>query len=295
MRHGRTAPGEVPVGPDPRHGVRRHGTPGQIGRRRAARIAAGVSLVAVLTLAGHAAAATAATVPPVSAVLVDTTTTTVPDTTTTTVAPTTTTTSSTTTTTTTRPTTTTTTRPTTTTTTRPTTTTTTTGPVKTTASKTPWGLIAVIVVLVILIGLVILLMVSRNRKSALDAWRRRTLPAVSDAQLAREALLSPTAVSDDPELRGAVAVQVEKASVALEQAGTSAPDPAAGGSATTAAGALRGLAFAIEADRLLRHGTGAPTGVQLAQADQARRDRDSELQGALTRLQNHVVPPDTKR
>ena len=46
MRHGRTAPGAVPVGPDPRHGVRRHGTPGQIGRRRAARIAAGVSLVA---------------------------------------------------------------------------------------------------------------------------------------------------------------------------------------------------------------------------------------------------------
>jgi len=165
-------------------------------------------------------------------------------------------------------------------------------PTTTTGSKTPWGLIGLIVVLVALIGLVILLMVSRNKKSALDAWRRRTLPALSDARLAREALLSPTAVSDDAELRSAVAVQVERASVALDQAGSGAPDPAAGGSATTAAGSLRGLAFAIEADRLLRHGAGAPTGVQLAQADQARRDRDTELQGALSRLQVHVAPPD---
>ena len=151
-----------------------------------------------------------------------------------------------------------------------------------------------IVLLVALIGLVVLLMVSRNKKSALDVWRRRTLPALSDAKLAREALMSPTAVSADAELRAAVAVQVERASTALEQAGTSAPDPAPGGSAVTAAGSLRGLAFAVEADRLLRHGEGSPTGVQLAQADQARRDRDSELQGALSRLQDYVVPRNTK-
>ena len=254
-----------------------------------------VPLAAALSLAGHAAATAAPLPAPRAPVILVATSTTLPDVTTTTVAPTTTTTSSSTTTT--PPTTTTTTHPTTTTTTttHPTTTTTTTVPTTTAKSKTPWGLIAVIVVLVLLIGLVILAMVARNRKSALDAWRRRTLPALSDAKLAREALLSPTAVSEDAELRGAVAVQVEKASVALERAATSAPDPAAGGSATTAAGALRGLAFAIEADRLLRHGTGAPTGVQLAQADQARRDRDAELQGALSRLQAHVVPPDTKR
>jgi hypothetical protein len=158
-------------------------------------------------------------------------------------------------------------------------------------SKTPWGLIALIVVLVLAIVGVILLYVSRTKKAAADAWRRRALPAVSDARLAREALLSPSAVSDDAELRAAVAVQVERASTALEHAGSTAPDPAAGGSATTAAGALRGLAFAIEADRLLRNGAGAPTGTQLAQADQARRDRDGELQGALARLQAHVTPP----
>jgi hypothetical protein len=154
-----------------------------------------------------------------------------------------------------------------------------------------WALIGVIVVVLLLIALVAALLVSRNRKSALDAWRRRALPALGDARLAREALLSPSARTDDAELRGAVSVQAERAAVALDQAGSTAPDPAAGGSATTAAGALRGLAFAIEADRLLRNGAAAPTGVQLAQADEARRDRDAELQGALARLQNHVTPP----
>ena len=186
----------------------------------------------------------------------------------------------------------------------PTTTTTTTHPSTTTttspitlvpsSSTTPWGLVALVVVLVLAIVGVILLYVSRTRKAAADAWRRRALPALSDARLAREALLSPSAVADDAELRGAVAVQVERAAAALDHAGSTAPDPAAGGSATTAAGALRGLAFAIEADRLLRNGAAAPTGVQLAQADAARRDRDGELQGALARLQSHVTPPSGK-
>jgi len=252
--------------------------------------AAGVAAATLLALAGCAGQAGAATPALRPVVLVATTTTTVPDTTTTvpvttTVAPTTTTSTSTPTSTTTTSSTTTTTHP---------STTTTTVPATTTSSKTPWGLIALIVVLVIAIVVVILLYVTRTRKSAADAWRRRALPALSDAKLAREALLSPSAVADDAELRAAVAVQVERASTALEHAGSTAPDPAAGGSATTAAGALRGLAFAIEADRLLRHGAGAPSGAQLAQADQARRDRDAELQGAMARLQAHVVPPTDK-
>jgi len=147
-----------------------------------------------------------------------------------------------------------------------------------------------VVVLVLAILGVLLLYRSRTKKAAADAWRRRALPALSDARLARDALLSPSATSDDAELRGAVAVQAERAAAALDHAGSTSPDPAAGGSATTAAGALRGLAFAVEADRLLRHGAAAPTGVQLAEADAARRDRDGELQRALARLQSHVAP-----
>ena len=95
-------------------------------------------------------------------------------------------------------------------------------------------------------------------------------PALSDAQLARESLLSGNAEAEDEGVRGAVAVQVERAAVALERTVASAPDPEAGSMATTAAASLRGLAFAIEADRLLRHGTSSPSGVQLAQADDAR-------------------------
>jgi hypothetical protein len=52
---------------------------------------------------------------------------------------------------------------------------------------------------------------------------------------------------------------------------------------------LRGLAFAIEADRLLRHGAGAPTGAQLAEADAARRDREAELDRAIARLTSRVA------
>jgi hypothetical protein len=54
------------------------------------------------------------------------------------------------------------------------------------------------------------------------------------------------------------------------------------------AAALRGLAFAVEADRLLRQGTTAPTGTQLAQADEARRARNSELGAALARLSTRI-------
>ena len=114
--------------------------------------------------------------------------------------------------------------------------------------------------LVLAIGLVILLLAARRRRGVEAAWRRAVVPALSDSQLARASLLSDNAVSEDAEVRAAVAVQVERAAVALDHTVPTAPDPEAGAMATTAASALRGLAFAVEADRLLRHGTAAPTG-----------------------------------
>ncbi|HUY67595.1 MAG TPA: hypothetical protein VMV06_12310 [Acidimicrobiales bacterium] len=174
----------------------------------------------------------------------------------------------------------------TTTTTSPTTTTTVTG--QSTSSTTPWALIAVIVVLVAAIVLVALLLRSRRRRGVEADWRRAVVPALSDARLARESLLSGNAASDDPEVLGAVSIQVERAAVALERTVRTAPDPQAGAMSTSAAGALRGLAFAVEADRLLRHGTSAPSGAQLAQADEARRARTAELNTALTRLSTRV-------
>jgi hypothetical protein len=217
---------------------------------------------------------TTTTTVPTTTTTIPPTTTTIPPTTTTSTAPTTTTT--------------TTTHPVRTTTTTAPATTTTTTPSKATSSKTPWGLIVLIIVLVIAIVLVAVLIRSRRKRGAERQWHRAVVPALSDAQLARESLLSGNALSDDPQLRGAVEVQVEKAATALERAASSAPDPQAGSLATAAAAALRGLAFAIEADRLLRHGASAPSGVQLAQADDARRARSGELSTALARLSTRI-------
>ena len=161
-------------------------------------------------------------------------------------------------------------------------------PTVTTSSKTPWALIALIVVLVIAIVVVALLLRSRKQRGKEAAWRHAVVPALSDAQLARESLLSEIAMSDDAELRGAVAVQVERAAAALERSLSTAPDDAAGNAATTAAGSMRGPAFAIEADRLLRRGAAAPSGAQLAQADGARRARSAELNTSLARLSTRV-------
>lgn len=175
-----------------------------------------------------------------------------------------------------------------TTTTRAPTTTSTTKPAATSSSQTPWGLIVLIVVLVLAILLVLLLMAARRRKAREAAWRRDVVPALSDAQLARESLLSANATSEDAAVRGAVAVQADRAAAALDGAARRAPDPEAGSLATSAAGSLRGLAFAVEADRLLRQGSTAPTGVQLAQADEARRARTAELNAALARLSARI-------
>lgn len=251
-------------------------------RRRSLRLAAALGLaLGTLSLAGGPAGAVGVTaqlvaVPSTGVVpTAPTTPTTVPETTTT---------ASTTTTTTT-----TTTVPPTTTTSSSTTTTTLAPLIATnTSSKTPWALIVVIVVLVLAIALILVLLAARRRRGAESAWRKAVIPALSDVQLARASLLSDNAVSGDPEVRSAVAVQVERASVALEHTVSSAPDPEAGQMAATTAGSLRGLAFAIEADRLLRHGTAAPSGMQLAEADEARRARSAELDTAMARLSARI-------
>jgi hypothetical protein len=253
--------------------------------RLALPVAATLGAVGLLGVGVAAASPATARSGPQAVLVVDTTTTTTePPTTTTTVPPTTTTEPPTTTTT--EPATTTTEPPTTTT--EPATTTTSTPLTSTKSSSTPWGLIVLIVVLVILIVVLALVLVARKKRGAETEWRRAVVPALSDAQLARDALLSGNAESEDPEVRGAVAVQVERAATALDRSVRSAPDEQAGAMASAGAEAVRNLAFAIEADRLLRHGTSSPTGMQLAQADEARRSRGTELNTALARLSARV-------
>ena len=143
--------------------------------------------------------------------------------------------------------------------------------------------------LVLAIVLLAVVLRSRKKKGIEAEWHRAVVPALSDAQLARDAVLSDSAMSDDPGLRGA------GGGPGGESRGRARPRSSGPRRIPTPAlwpptppAALRGLAFAVEADRLLRHGASAPSGLQLAQADEARRTRNSELNAALSRLSTSI-------
>ncbi len=213
-----------------------------------------------------------------------TTTTTAPPTTTTTAPPTTTTTTAPPTTTTSAPVTTTT-HHTTTSTTHPTTTTTT---AKSSSSTSPWGWVLLGVVILLAILLVLLLISRTRRQGRLTDWRRLVTPAITAAELARDLVQSQTP-TDDAERRASVNVQVDSAVTSLERAAASAPDERLAGMCTRCAESLRGLAFAVEADHLMRSGGEHPSGAQLASADAARRSRAAELETALGELRTALA------
>jgi hypothetical protein len=219
----------------------------------------------------------------------DTTTTTTLPVTTTTVAPTTTTVPPTT-----APTTTTTVPATTTTHERPTTTTsssttTTTTAAKSKSSSKTWGWVLLAVVIILAVILVALLIARTKRQGREVDWDRSVRPAVTAAELARELILSQTN-TDDAQHRATVAVQVDDAVEGLERAAAGAPDEANRALAMRSADSLRGLAFAVEADHLMRSGGQTPSGEQLASADSARRNRSAELNAALEDLKLAIAP-----
>jgi len=204
------------------------------------------------------AAPTTSTVPPTTA---PTTTTTLPATTTTRARPTTTTS-------------------------HPTTTTTT---ATTTSSSKTWGWVLLAVVIA-LAALLVGLLIARNRRQGREVdWDRSVRPAVTAAELARELVLSQSDADDD-QRRATVGVQVDDAVDGLERAADSAPDGAHRALCMRCADSLRGLAFAVEADHLMRSGGATPTGEQLASADSARRSRSAELNAALEDLKLAIAP-----
>src|SRR5271163_2084106 len=244
--------------------------------RRTTALALAIATTPVLlgVLSGTAAAQDTTTSAPVTTTtVVPTTTTTVPPTT----APTTTTTVPVTTTT----------RAHATTTTSPATTTTTAAK-STSSSKTlGWVLLAVVIAL---LALVVGLLISRSRRQGREVdWDRSVRPALTAAELARELILSQTD-ADDGEHRATVAAQVDDAVDGLERVGAAAPDAAQRSLCMRCANSLRGLAFAVEADHLLRSGGKSPTGEQLASADSARRNRAAELNAALQELRVAITP-----
>ena len=245
-------------------------------RRLAASIVAITAVpLMVGALPGAAAAqdTTTTTLPVTTTTLAPTTTTTVPPTT----APTTTTTLPATTTTHARPTTTT------------SSTTTTTTPAKSTSSSKTWGWVLLAVVIA-LAALLVGLLIARVRRQGREVdWDRSVVPAVTAAELARELILSQTN-ADDAQHRATVAVQVDDAVDGLERAAAAAPAEAHRTLCMRCADSLRGLAFAVEADHLMRSGGQTPTGEQLASADSARRNRSAELNRALEDLKLAIAP-----
>ncbi len=238
-------------------------------------------IIGLLASAAAAQDTTTTTAPAPTTTTAPATTTTAPTTTTTTVPATTTTAPATTTT---RV------HPSTTTTTRPTTTTTTTTTGKSSSSSTAWGWVLLAVVIVLAVILVVLL-IARTRRQGREAdWQRSVGPAVAAAELARDLVLSQTD-ADDQQRRASVGVQVDEAVTGLERSAATAPDEASRALTARAAESLRGLAFAVEADHLLRSGGEHPTGEQLASADAARRNRAAELATALGQLKAAITPP----
>jgi hypothetical protein len=158
------------------------------------------------------------------------------------------------------------------------------------SSSTPWGWIVLAVVLV-LAAILVALLIGRSRRQGREVdWQRSVRPALTAAELARDLVLSQTE-NDDAQRRANVSVQVDEAVDGLERAAASAPDDRSRNMATRSAESLRGLAFAVEADHLMRSGGEHPTGEQLAAAAAARRNRAAELEANLLELRAAVTPP----
>ncbi len=164
-------------------------------------------------------------------------------------------------------------------------------PAKSSGGGTPgW---AWIVIIVGALGLVILgialLLRSRAHKQQAAAWRDRTRGSVADAKVARD-LLNGTVGSDDATHIAEVRSQADTTALTLEDLSRSAPTDSSGAAATNVAQSLRGYGFAIEAERLLRDRTTAPTADELAQADITRRGHSQALDDAIARLDAIVGP-----
>ncbi len=174
------------------------------------------------------------------------------------------------------------------------TTTTTTTKATGSSSSTPWGWI-ILAVVVLLAAVLVALLIGRSKRQGREAdWQRAVRPVLTAAELARDLILSQTE-HDDAQRRASVGVQVDEAVDGLERAASSAPDDLSRNMAARSAESLRGLAFAIEADHLMRSGGEHPSGEQLASADAARRNRTAELEANLRELRAAVTPPANAR
>jgi hypothetical protein len=167
-------------------------------------------------------------------------------------------------------------------------------PASSSGSDVPWGWIiaALVVVALALIAFLVRQRIVGKRNEA--AWKADARNVLGDAELARDMLegeARPDQV-EEPARRATVQNNVESVAASLDRLASGAPSKEAAADTIAVAGSLRGYAFALEAERLLRDGPNPPTGDQLASADQARRTRESDLDRALGALRARVVEPE---
>ena len=154
-------------------------------------------------------------------------------------------------------------------------------------SSTPVGwIIGGVVALLLVVLAVVLFSRSRSRRRARDTWRTEVEPVLAQTTMVRDRLVG--AQSQDPAGRAAITEQLQSVTSSLARVANSAPSDELTAAANAVGENLRGLSFAQEASDLLRSGTAAPSGQQLARADQDSRTQLAQLDAAIATLRAQI-------
>jgi hypothetical protein len=151
------------------------------------------------------------------------------------------------------------------------------------SSSTPVGwIIGGVVAFLLVILAVVLFSRSHSRRRAREVWRTEVEPVLVQATMVRDRLVG--AQQPDPAGRAAITDQLQSVTSSLTRVAKSAPTDEATAAANAVSENLRGLSFAQEASDLLRSGPAAPSGEQLAKADQDSRTQLAQLDAAIAGL-----------
>lgn len=115
-------------------------------------------------------------------------------------------------------------------------------------------------------------------------------PVLAQATMVRDRLAG--AQQQDPAARAAITEQLQSVTSSLTRVANSAPTDESTAAANVVSENLRGLSFAQEASDLLRSGPVAPSGEQLARADQALRTQLAQLDAAIARMRVQMEQAD---
>jgi hypothetical protein len=156
-------------------------------------------------------------------------------------------------------------------------------------STTPVGwIIAGVVALLLVVLALILVLRSRSRRRTSETWKIEAEPVLTQVAMIRDRLV--TAQGQDSAGRSAINEQLQSVTSSLARVANSAPTEELTAAANAVGENLRGLSFAQEASDLLRAGPTAPSGEQLARADEASRTQLTRLDAAMASLRAQMGP-----